>query len=446
MSGIINGNNNQVTINVFDQIPPENIATIDDGGLVGNVNTKEQVQAKFDEFSEEINNDIDERIAEIQEMVESDFKGSISPSDPTPTVDGTYKPTISSKDNIGVDPVNYGTIYTNAGNLRAKEGYSTYFYKNGSVWTKSEDKLPKLEVAATFDPTNDTDAQGAKQIKEYFEFKDIDFSASIDLTRNSKAKYIALPSGLTTFSLAAGAKMGYVLYAKLTGGAVVFPSNFVNSGTTVYDASKTNILTFWMEYNDVMYDIRSKDLEPVLVNGVLSYYNFNGKPANTLLTAITPDTGISLMGGTGDYRINSSGIYLERTVAVTSNNNAIGLNTIGLNDYKIKIYMNCASAAYFSFGCISVTDFTNHIGILPSQNKIIAVSPSHPTGEVISTPTGIPTSTIVLWEFRKIGSVVEIYVNDIYRGSYNNPNTGTFFSFIQNSVGDRIQSFKIEEL
>lgn len=445
MSGIVNGNNNQVTINVFDQIPPENIATIDDGGLVGNVNTKEQIQAKFDEFSEEVNNDIDERIAEIQEMVESDFKGSISPSDPTPTVDGTYKPTISSKDNIGVDPVNYGTLYTNAGNLRAKEGYSTYFYKNGSVWTKSEDKLPKLEVATIFDPTNDTDAQGAKQIKEYFEFKDIDFSASIDLTRNSKAKYIALPSGLTTFSLAAGAKMGYILYVKLTGGSVVFPSNFVNSGTAIYDASKTNVITFWLEYKKVMYDIRVMPLEPVLVNGVLSYYNFIGKPANTLLTAITPDTGVALSGDTGDYRINSAGTYLERINNVVGLTDAIALNTTGLTDYKVSIVMNSPGETDFSINAGTASEYTTYLYVNPPAHSIKLISPANPTGEVLATPTGIPT-TPSLWQFNVVGNQVTLYINSVLMCTYTNNNTGNWFSLLQTGIGAKIESFKVEEI
>lgn len=78
--------------------------------------------------------DTSDAINEIPEMIESDFKGIISPTDLAPTSDGTYKPSVSSP-----DP---GTNYPNAGNLKARDGYSTLFYKKGSVWTKSETKIP----------------------------------------------------------------------------------------------------------------------------------------------------------------------------------------------------------------------------------------------------------------------------------------------------------------
>lgn len=53
----------------------------------------------------------------------------LSPSDPTPTEEGLYKPTIA------------GT-YTNAGGLIAQESYDTLFFFDGTNWTKSETKLP----------------------------------------------------------------------------------------------------------------------------------------------------------------------------------------------------------------------------------------------------------------------------------------------------------------
>jgi hypothetical protein len=65
----------------------------------------------------------------------------INPTDPAPTTDGTYKPVLSSKDNIDIDPVNYGTLYNNAGGLRAKEGYDTLFNLENGVWKKYETKI-----------------------------------------------------------------------------------------------------------------------------------------------------------------------------------------------------------------------------------------------------------------------------------------------------------------
>lgn len=54
----------------------------------------------------------------------------LSPTDPTPTVEGLYIPTES------------GT-YANAGGLVAQEGYYTLFFYDGVNWTKSETKLPE---------------------------------------------------------------------------------------------------------------------------------------------------------------------------------------------------------------------------------------------------------------------------------------------------------------
>lgn len=127
-----NINSQQVTINITDPIPPSNIATIDKDGLVGNAVSKDKFQIDLSAFK-----------TEVQGMIDSDFKGVISPSDPAPKEDGSYKAAVSSRDNIDVDPNNYGTLYNNAGNYRAKEGYITYFYKKGSIWTKSEDKIIK---------------------------------------------------------------------------------------------------------------------------------------------------------------------------------------------------------------------------------------------------------------------------------------------------------------
>lgn len=57
----------------------------------------------------------------------------ISPTDPTPTIEGLYIPTES------------GT-YSNAGGLIAQEGYYTLFFLDGVNWTKSETELPMIEV------------------------------------------------------------------------------------------------------------------------------------------------------------------------------------------------------------------------------------------------------------------------------------------------------------
>lgn len=136
------GEQNQVIINISDPIPPSNIATIDKDGMLGNAVSKEQFNTSFNSKSAEL----DFKIAEIQEMVESDFKGTLKPTDASPTVDGSYKPEIYSEDDKPADPnstADWGKVYPNAGNLRAKSGYDTMFYKKGSVWTRSETKMPE---------------------------------------------------------------------------------------------------------------------------------------------------------------------------------------------------------------------------------------------------------------------------------------------------------------
>ncbi|NML70024.1 SGNH/GDSL hydrolase family protein [Chryseobacterium sp. RP-3-3] len=135
--GVINGNNNQVTVIVNDMVPPENIATIDKGTVIGNTYDKIRIDDKMDE--------VDQKLLDIQNLVESDFKGTVSPSTPAPTEDGSYKPEISSEDDKPTDPnstVDWGTIYPNLGNLRAKSGYLTMFYKKGTAWSRSESKIP----------------------------------------------------------------------------------------------------------------------------------------------------------------------------------------------------------------------------------------------------------------------------------------------------------------
>ena len=131
--GVNNINAQQVTINVSDAILPENNATIDKGSLVGNAVSKTQLQTELTSFKEE-----------VQEIVGTNFRGTIKPTDPAPTEDGTYRPEISSDLDKPTDPnstVDWGTKYPNAGNLRAKKGYNTYFYKKGANWTKTETQL-----------------------------------------------------------------------------------------------------------------------------------------------------------------------------------------------------------------------------------------------------------------------------------------------------------------
>lgn len=129
----------QININVTDLIPPSNIATIDNGGNIGNAVSKDQFNTKI----EETKSDLHKEIQDVKALVETDFQGVLMPTDPAPTVDGSYKPGVSSNDPNPSDPNNYGTLYPNAGNLRARKGFSTMFYKKGTAWTRGEEEMPK---------------------------------------------------------------------------------------------------------------------------------------------------------------------------------------------------------------------------------------------------------------------------------------------------------------
>ena len=67
----------------------------------------------------------------------------LSPSDPTPTEEGLYAPTIS------------GT-YTNAGDLIAQQGYYTLFFFDGTTWSKSETFILEGEVTPERTVSGDT--------------------------------------------------------------------------------------------------------------------------------------------------------------------------------------------------------------------------------------------------------------------------------------------------
>lgn len=134
----------QINIAVTDLIPPANIATVDSNVINGNAYNKNQVDSKLNDITSDFNT----KISEVREEVKTDFKGTLNPSAPSPTEDGSYKPEISSELDKPSDPNStddWGEIYPNAGNLRAKKGYDTLFYKKGTVWTKSEEKIPGVE-------------------------------------------------------------------------------------------------------------------------------------------------------------------------------------------------------------------------------------------------------------------------------------------------------------
>ncbi|ROH98272.1 hypothetical protein EGI16_21585 [Chryseobacterium sp. G0240] len=109
---------------------------------------------------------------DVVAQVEIDFKGVLSPTDPEPTDNGSYKPSTSSELDKPENPdsaADWGTIYPNAGNLRAKQGYNTMFYKNGASWTKSETKIQGITAKTTFDPANNVEPSVMKATAERYD-------------------------------------------------------------------------------------------------------------------------------------------------------------------------------------------------------------------------------------------------------------------------------------
>lgn len=171
-----NINAQQVTINVSDTIPPSNIATVDKNTMVGNTYDKKQTDDKIST----VQTDYNTKIAEVRAEVKTDFKGTIKPTTPTPTEDGGYRPEITSELDKPADPnstADWGEKYPNAGNLRAKTGYDTMFYKKGAVWTRVETKIPGTAAKQVFNATDNvfpasmqaTDNYVAENSKRYLQ-------------------------------------------------------------------------------------------------------------------------------------------------------------------------------------------------------------------------------------------------------------------------------------
>lgn len=112
------------------------------------------------------------------------YLGYLKISDPEPTETGLYKlleigayPNLSPAQDENGDPTT----------ITAQDGKINEAYFNGTFWIKSEVDLPGVVVAAEFDNTNETDAQGGKQIYDYLYPYDSDIRG-IDLavTLNSE--------------------------------------------------------------------------------------------------------------------------------------------------------------------------------------------------------------------------------------------------------------------
>lgn len=159
--GTITGNNNQVTINISDAIPPENMATIDQGTLVGN--TKSKVQ--LDEWQD----GIEEQLSQIST---SAVKGeATTTSSPTPYTPVTYPKGLYEKWEIKTagtytnfkDASDQPIVVTTA-DLDKK---FVYINVTNGVSKLDITSVPGVNVAGKFDPLDDVNAQGGKQINTW---------------------------------------------------------------------------------------------------------------------------------------------------------------------------------------------------------------------------------------------------------------------------------------
>lgn len=329
-----------------------------------------------------------------------------------------YKPSVYS-----ADP---GTNYPNAGNLKAVEGYDTLFYYTGSTWTKVSNRLPLT--------------QG---------FTEKSFNYTLDLSKDTYGKYTEL-SGTITFSEGTGSVFGKIAYVKLTGGNVVFPSNFAPQlGTSDYDPAKTNVIAFWKEYDKVRYFIETFTLEPLPVDGLISYYNFNGKTPNALLSSIAPNFGSPFTGNTSGFRINSLGTQLQNISNATSGSDAIAIDVGGVINYKATLYVSLSQELEVNIGATAYNTWSDYINIqFMSTSRIQHMKPSAPAGEIIYSSSTIeyPNTRFYKWEFVVNGNSVTVFYEGNELVTYTHSNTGSLFSIIFKNANDNFQSIKIEEL
>lgn len=123
------------------------------------------------------------------------FAKPIKTTDSTPTVIGWYKPTDSG-------------LYNNAGGLIAQEGYDTLFYYSGTMWTRTQVKMPEsssnlIKLAVPGTPSinlfniNDPTIQNGKAVNGSFVIIDIaDFKLSGWISVEPNTQYTWLKYGL----------------------------------------------------------------------------------------------------------------------------------------------------------------------------------------------------------------------------------------------------------
>ncbi|WP_137905494.1 hypothetical protein [Chryseobacterium sp. 2VB] len=283
----------------------------------------------------------------------------ISPTDAGPFIANSwYKPTTSS-----VDP---GTNYPNAGSLKARVGYDTLFWYDGTNWIKTEVGLPKADdsvkvtftsvvkfdqkkkystinqagtINFTYDPSGVTKEAIDKRYIVSDGVSDINFSSSfdvigeIDKTKNQEI-YFTRPE-LVEFKIPAVivnvAKSGQVTPVDLDPDAQIYYDKILAAGATLSTAETNAMNNFYLAAKANGYFSKLKGLYFVLgSNAAAKLLNgISGRPDATLASGTITADGI---GGVLDSGMKPSDIFsltsfsygLHNTTAIYSNIRSMG--------------------------------------------------------------------------------------------------------------------------
>ncbi|AZA82158.1 hypothetical protein C1637_09990 [Chryseobacterium lactis] len=414
-------------------------------------NTKQRIAGAFDIVNKDKADLINGQIpyTQLPPMFSSMYKGYLKINTTAPNATGlyrllevgTYNKLTPAVDENG----NSITIITIDSEINEA-------YYDGSVWKKVETKLPKLGVANEFDPNDDENAQAGKQITGYVNFSLRILTYTVNLEKDNFVKYSQL-SSTATFSEGPNSVFGKVSMYKLTGGDVLFGSNFsALEGSDTYDSTKTNVITFWKEYNKVRYFVETFPLEPIIPDYV-SYYNFSGKSPNTLLTNIAAESGSSFIGNTGRFKINTSSTMLTATTTATGLSDSIAINKGNLVNYKVTITMAFTTSFQFAINRTSATDYAEYIDILRNSpafptSTIKQKTTANPSGVSLGTTTAIPASAPSGYpvEILVNGNTAHLTINNQFVCDIPVSGTGNYFSMIFVGIDDFMIDYKLEAL
>lgn len=208
---------------------------------------------------------------------------------------------------------------------------------------------------------------------EYFEFQQIPFTEEINLSFDNYMPLQTLNASVE-FSEGVGSLFGKASFARLTGGSVSFPENFIKLGETIYDPSKENIITFWKEYDKVKYIIENTIITDVIppnqVTGV-SAMIIDPTSVTVSWSAGTDNVGVE------SYDLYMNGIFLKSTINTTTSVNGLTPNS----EYSFYVVAKDAE------GNQSIN--SEVVIVIPSDTS----SPSQPAN---LTSTSITTTTIGL--------------------------------------------------